>query len=100
MSKSMWVWIAVGMSCLLLSMQLLFGTQSLHTEGHLPLLMVLLMSEFGFVLCCIGGYIASDILKKQGITSKMLLGLTLCAVFAMVFLWRIILLYPATGAAA
>lgn len=97
MQKFTWVWVAIIISVILIVMQCLFGVKVTANEQGLPLLMVLLMNEFGFVLCAIGGWTAANVLKQTGMQAKLAMGIVICALFAIGFLWNLIRLYPNGG---
>lgn len=98
--KIQWVWIALIIAVILAAMQLLSDYSAAGGGKGLPLLMLLLMNEFGFILCAIGGWTAANTLKRTGMQSKLAAGIVLCGVFAVGFLWNMIRLYPEGGIGA
>ena len=61
---------------------------------QMPLLTRLLMNEFGFVLCLIGGGLAIRDLRRAGLTSWHWLPLLGCVSFALGFLYTGLRLWP------
>ena len=97
LNREKWLWIALLIAVILLLAQWLFGVRYVATDSGLPLLTVLLMNEFGFVLCCIGVGTGVKVVKNHGSRTPLVVGIILTAVFAVIFLWSLIRLYPTGG---
>ena len=95
--KIQWVWLALIVSSVFAAMQLMFGVKITTEDTGLPLLMVLLMNELGFVLCALAGWFSVNSIKKTGMNVKLAIGTGLCTAFAVGFLFNLIRLFPTTG---
>ena len=93
--KEKWVWLALVISVPLMFMPFLFGVRTLITEQGIPLLTVLLMNEFGFVLCVVGVGMAVAHMRAMGVQIKLVFGCVLASIFAIAFVVRLSQLYPA-----
>jgi hypothetical protein len=88
-------WIAIGLSVPLLLLPWTAGVRTHGDEHGIPLLTVLLMSEFGFVLTAVGAFAATRTIRKTGYRHTRAAGLLACFALAMGFLWALLRLYPA-----
>ena len=61
---------------------------------ELPLLTRLLMNEFGFILCLVGGGLAIRDLRRDGMRARHWLPLLGCGLFALGFLYEGLRLWP------
>ena len=61
---------------------------------QMPLLTRLLMNEFGFLVCLIGGGLAIRDLRRDGMGSRHWLPLLGCTLFALGFLYTGLQLWP------
>lgn len=87
--------IAAGLSLPLLLLPWAGGVRMHGDQEGVPLLTVLLASEFGFVLTAAGAVAATLEMRKAGYRHTQAAGLSLCALLAMGFLWHLLRLYPA-----
>lgn len=94
--KEKFIWIAIGIALTLFAMQFVFGVASAENTRGLPLLMVLLMNEFGLLLCCAGGFVGTLIVKDKGVQPILLFGIFICVILCATFLWALIHFYPAS----
>ena len=95
--KLSWVWVAICISTVFVLAQLLFGVKITVDDSGLPLLMVLLMNELGFILCAIVGWMSVNVLKKSGLQLSLAIGVLVLTGFAVGFLWNLIRLFPSAG---
>lgn len=91
------VWLAILVAVPLLLAQFLFGIRTTAEEQGIPLLTVLIMNEFGAVLCAIAAGVGINQIKKAGIRVKPAAAALFLSLLAMVFIWRLLMLYPATA---
>ena len=78
----------------LLLLQFLFGIRTTAEEQGIPLLTVLFINQFGAILCAAAAWFSIRTMKKTGIQSAVLAATVALAVLAVVFMWRLLLLYP------
>lgn len=90
-------WIAVGFSVPLALLPVTAGVRLHGEQDGIPLLTVLLMSEFGFILCAAGAALAARSMRRAGYRPGQAAGLVVCAGLAVYFLVALIGLYPAGG---
>lgn len=94
MKPDKFVWIALLIAIPLLLLQFLFGIRMTAEEQGIPLLTVLFMNQFGAILCAGAGWFSIRAMKKTGIQVVVLVATGVLAVLAVVFMWRLLLLYP------
>jgi hypothetical protein len=93
MMKS-FTWVALGLGLLLGLALLASGITNPQGEYRLPLLMLLFMNEFGFIVTAIGaGMGFNKAIKKQANAPLMIASLG-CAIMSAAFLWLGIALWP------
>lgn len=92
--RDVFVWIAIMVVVPLLVLQLIFGVKITAEDEGIPLLTLLLMNEFGAVLCAIAAGTSISVMKKSGVRASLVAGTVIVTVFVFVFLWRLFELYP------
>ncbi len=92
--KNSFPWLALGLGLLLAVVLLQTGATRPDGEHSLPLLTMLIMSEFGFFLCAIGAGLGIRTLLKQEFSYSLLAVVLGCCVLAAGFLWLGIVLWP------
>ena len=70
------------------------GAIGSETERSLPLLMLLMIAEFGFFLNLIGAGLAVRQMMHQGVSAGVVLSASGCAVLAIGFAWLGLQLWP------
>lgn len=87
-------WLALGLGLILAMVLLQTGAARPDGEHTLPLLTMLVMSEFGFFLCAIGAWLGIRTLLKTAFSMSLLAVVLGCSVLAAGFLWLGIALWP------
>lgn len=88
------VWVAILVTVPLLVLQLMLGVKLTAGDRGIPLLTLLVMNEFGILLCAISVGVSVNVMKKSGVRPVLLAGTLALSVLALVFMWRLLLLYP------
>jgi hypothetical protein len=88
------VWLAILIAVPLLVLQLIFGVRTAIDEQGIPLLTILIMNEFGALLCAIAAGMSVRTMKNSGLQAPLVLGTLAVSVLAIIFIWRLLLLYP------
>jgi hypothetical protein len=92
MTKSNFPFIAVIL-CLPLFFLVMLTTRQ-DSVYSLPLLTLLIVSEFGFIVTAAGAYLAIRTQQELGYTARMLVAGLVCICLAVVFFWKGIQLWP------
>ena len=92
--RNSFIWIAILVSLPLLILQLMFGVRMVAEDEGIPLLTLLVMNEFGAVLCAIATGLTVNTMKKTGVSAKPLIGVLVASGFVLLFIWRLLVLYP------
>ena len=92
--REKWVWLALLLAVPIVLLQFIFGVRTTVAEQGIPLLTVLLMNEFGAVLCLIAVVIAVNTLRRNGLQKKLIAGAVAAGLCAVGFAFRIFQLYP------
>ena len=87
-------WLALGLGLLVAVILLQTGATRPDGEHALPLLTMLVMNEFGFILCAIGAGLGIRNLLKQEFSFSLFAVVLGCSVLAAGFLWLGIVLWP------
>lgn len=88
------IWIAILVALPLLVLQLMFGVKVVAEDQGIPLLTLLFMNQFGAILCAIAVGVTVRSIKNTSVQVKPVTGVFIAAAFAIVFIWRLIELYP------
>ena len=98
MKRDKFVWMAILVAVPLLVLQLMYGVKVTAVDQGIPLLTILVMNEFGAVLCAIATWLSVNSLKnsenKSGSRPMLIAGIFIVVVLAFVFIWRLVMLYP------
>jgi len=94
MKKTAFPWIALGLGLLLAAIMVKAGAMDPDRTYLLPLLTLLLMNEFGFIVTLIGAGMGVHAIVKQGVQTPLILAALGCVLLAGGFLWMGILLWP------
>lgn len=92
--KDNFIWIALCLAALLLILPYLTGIQVTEQQQGMPLLLALLMCEFGAVLCVIGVWNGINKIKQSGVLANMVGAIVVLIGLAAALLWRLVELYP------
>lgn len=95
--KRSFSWVALGLGLLLALLLLNTGALGPESERSLPLLTLLIISEFGFVLNLIGAGVAAKTLLGERGGPAILFALLGCVALAVGFLWLGLQLWPGGG---
>jgi hypothetical protein len=90
-------WVALGVGLLIALVLLKTGALAPEAARSLPLLTLLIVTEFGFFLTAIGAGLAIRSLVSQGFNVGLALALAGCVALAGGFLWLGLQLWPAGG---
>lgn len=91
---SPFAWLALGAALLLAIVVARFGVYADPQERTLPLLMLLLMAEFGALLAAAGAVVGFLHLRRSGFTGAALLATVACAVAALALLLMGVQMWP------
>lgn len=91
-------WLALGVGLLLALVLLQTGAMGPEAERSLPLLTLLIVTEFGFFLTAIGAATAIRRLTTGGFNLTLSIALAGCGLLAAGFLWLGLQLWPVNGA--
>lgn len=94
MKKQAFPWIALGLGLLIAVTLLGSGALRPADEYVLPLLTLLIVNEFGFLLTAIGAYIGIQTLWKQGIRISLLVTTLGCGALVAAFTYLGVRLWP------
>ncbi len=92
--KMSFPWLALGLGLVIAAVLGLGGAVDPAAGPALPLLLLLLLNEFGFVLTAIGAGLALRDVSRTGFSATLLLLIVGCAVLAAGFLWLGLRLWP------
>ncbi len=92
--QNSFIWIAVLVSIPLLMLQWFFGVKLVKEDQGIPLLTLLFMNQFGAILCAIAVVVTIRVIKGSGIKARPVIGVFIATLFAFIFMWRLIALYP------
>ena len=92
--KVRYPWLALGLGLILALLSLFFGNAGTSEARKLPLLTLLLMSEFGFLLTAVAAGICARDLWKQGLGAQVVLLFAGNAALAANFAWMGLALWP------
>ena len=87
-----WLALAIGLLIAIALQQ--SGALNAATENRLPLLTLLVMSEFGFIVTAIGAGLGMRVLYKRDGGAAILVSVLGCLLFAAGFLWVGMRLWP------
>ncbi len=87
-------WLALGLGLLIALVLIFGGAIGSETERRLPLLMLLMIAEFGFFLNLIGAWLAVRQMIRQGVGQGVMLSASGCTVLAIGFAWLGLQLWP------
>jgi hypothetical protein len=88
-------WVALGLGLLIALLLVKTGALAPEATRSLPLLTLLIVTEFGFFLTAIGAGLAIRSLVAHGFNVALSMALAGCAVLAGGFLWLGLQLWPA-----
>lgn len=91
-------WVAPALGLILALVLLRSGALAPAGERSLPLLTLLIVSEFGFFLTAIGAGAAGRSIMARGFSAAMAVALAVSAAMAGGFLWLGLRLWPEAGA--
>lgn len=94
--RANWIWLGLVLAVPLVGLQVIFGVRTTAAEQGIPLLMVLLINEFGFVACIISVGFAIKLIRQSGIQLRPLFAGVLSVLIAIGFLIRLLQIYPAS----
>lgn len=94
MGKLPFSWLALGLGLLVALGLAGSGALGPATGYRLPVLTLLIVSEFGFFLTAIGAGVGVNRLLAGGLRGSLLLAVVGCAVLAAGFLWLGLQLWP------
>ena len=92
--KMSFPWLALGLGLVIAAVLGLGGAVDPAAGPVLPLLLLLLLNEFGFVLTAIGAGLALRDASRTGFSPTLLMLIAGCAVLAAGFLWLGLRLWP------
>lgn len=92
--KIRYPWLALGLGIILGLLLLFFGNTAAPEERKLPLLTLLLMSEFGFLLTAVAAGMCAHNIWKQGFGMQTLLLFAGNLMLAANFAWMGLALWP------
>jgi hypothetical protein len=95
LNRNNFIWIALLVAFPLLALQLIGGVRVTAEDQGIPLFTLLAMNEFGAILCAIAAGVTIQVMKKSGIQKNLLAATAVAVVFTFIFVWRLLLLYPA-----
>ena len=87
-------WLALGLGLLIATVLIFSGALGAEAERSLPLLMLLMIAEFGFFLNLIGAWLAVRQLTRSGLNAGDILSASGCTVLAIGFAWLGLRLWP------
>lgn len=87
-------WLALGLGLLVALVLAASGALGPEEGRRLPLLMLLIMTEFGVLVTAIGAGVAIRAMLRQGVGFALLAVTLACVVLAALFLWLGIALWP------
>ena len=97
MNNMQFPWLALGAGLIIAMTLLLTDGFQPDSQGGLPLLMRLLMSEFAFLLNAAGLFLSVRGMIKDGFTLSRIAVATGCLIMAGLFFYGGILLWPQSG---
>jgi len=92
--KMSFPWLALGLGLVIAVLLGLSGAVDPAASPALPLLLLLLLNEFGFVLTAIGAGLALRDATRDGFSPTLLMLIAGCAALAAGFLWLGLKLWP------
>ena len=99
MKTEAFTWIALGLGLAIAMVALPASVQDAGGGTALPLLTLLFLNEFGFILTAIGTALGIRRLRASGLRFALLAAVTGCVVLAILFAWLGLSLWSSTGAA-
>jgi len=85
-TESNFPFIALGLALFLMGVLVTTGAASPGAENVLPLLTVLIISEFGFIICAIAVYLGGQTLLKQGFDVVLAVVTLVCGMLGVEFM--------------
>lgn len=99
MKTEAFTWIALGLGLAIAMVALPASTPDAAGNTALPLLTLLFLNEFGFILTAIGAALGIRRLRASGLRFALLAAVTGCVVLAILFAWLGLSLWSGAGAA-
>lgn len=87
-------WLALGLGLLIALVLVATGAVGPEADRRLPLLTLLIVTEFGFFLTAIGSGLALRSLIHQGFSGSLIISALGCGMLAAGFLWLGLGLWP------
>jgi len=91
-----WIALGIGLAIAMVAVPASAPTPDGHTA--LPLLTLLFMSEFGFILSAIGAYLGIQRLRRAGLRFALTAATGGCVALALLFAWLGLSLWSGAGA--
>ena len=86
MTKANFPLVALALGLFLMGILMKTGATDPTTANMLPLLTVLVISEFGFIVCAVGVYLGGQTLFRNGFEIVLAVVTLLCAMLAVEFM--------------
>lgn len=99
MKKEAFTWIALGLGLAIAMVALPASIPDAEGNTALPLLTLLFVNEFGFILAAIGAALGARLLRASGMRFALLAATTGCVVLAVLFAWLGLSLWFTAGGA-
>lgn len=97
MKKEAITWVALGLGLAIVLMALPASMPGADGKRALPLLTLLFLAEFGFVVTALGAGLGVRRLRESGLRFALLAAVTGCVLLAFVFAWLGLSLWSVTG---
>ena len=99
MKTEAFTWIALTLGLAIAMVALPASAPDADGATSLPLLTLLFLSEFGFILTALGSGVGIRRLRSEGMRFALLAAVVGCAVLAILFVWLGLSLWSGAGAA-